>query len=897
MPILRNATRDVLRGGVSYSALGRRKAFLKPTEAPVGDEQGNGSFAPQGISANGSTYWTLGADVGAASAYCLLSVPINPGAIGTTQAICRQDTNQFQVNVRAGGNIEVIGKNAANTTILDIRGSTVFTADAGWKHLLIAIDMFNQANTKMLINGVAETLTVNTFATSGDLAINFAGGGNFGVCAKPNGIAPYTGGISTFWIYPGQWLDLTVTANVEKFFKDGKVVYPGSDGSTPLSSQPPVYLEGDASVWNTPTNKGSLGNGSVTGAFTDAATDPSGTGGGGGSPEISYMTPVGVSLNGTDQGWKLGTFIHALSTKTVLAQGWFNPDDDETSGFLFGTAFNSRLFYNTDRLTFIGKSTTQDVVRFDGSSRFTSGTGWKHWMLAVDMDDQTKIHLLINGVPETLTFTTFVEGGEIDWAGGGDFGIGYKPNNETSFFKGGVSTVWVDPTQWADLSDPNVVSKWFANGQQVDLGADGSTPTGTQPPLYVKGDVTSGWATNDGSLSNGTVFGSPTDSSVDPHDPPGNPAGDGGSGGPVGTGSYWIPRGYFMRANQDGGSGYFSAARWDRAAAEPECRGFVPIIPWRAVETSEGVYNWAPLDDAISNAKSRGLELIIYLRLYLFSGDGRTLPAGVPDYILNDHNRFGGLSGSGGVFRHSTARNWRVAKWVPAVTERICQLHEAFYSYVSTHADGDIVKALVTNELADAPAAKITQWSGLARTPERIRDAVLKIVDRSCDARVRQNFIQPINYFQEAEQYIPTVYDRLVLKNAMAGIVDPLTPSGGFNGNNAVNEGMQQCARQAIPVYNHGEKGAGAYEQLNAIYADDGSRSLEHMFDMLYGEQIGMNVVCTCTQPTLNENIGGTTFDFEEVADFFRTTSNKVSADQKARWASIIDAASIPPAA
>lgn len=76
------------------------------------------------------------------------------------------------------------------------------------------------------------------------------------------------------------------------------------------------------------------------------------------------------------------------------------------------------------------------------------------------------------------------------------------------FFNGCLSEVYIQVGQFLDM-DITANRRLFidASGNPVDLGSDGSTPTGVQPEVYIPGDD---FADNKGTLANLAEVGSPT---------------------------------------------------------------------------------------------------------------------------------------------------------------------------------------------------------------------------------------------------------------------------------------------------------------------------------------------------------------------------------------------------
>lgn len=108
--------------------------------------------------------------------------------------------------------------------------------------------------------------------------------------------------------------------------------------------------------------------------------------------------------------------------------------------------------------------------------------------------------------------------------GDGDaFDVSYP--TETFWFLGPQDTVACDiseyyfaPGQFLDLTTQSNRRKFIsAGGKPVDLGADGSTPTGTAPAMFFSGDATA-FATNRGTGGAFTLTGSLTNASTSPSD-------------------------------------------------------------------------------------------------------------------------------------------------------------------------------------------------------------------------------------------------------------------------------------------------------------------------------------------------------------------------------------------
>lgn len=152
--------------------------------------------------------------------------------------------------------------------------TSVSLTDGNWHHVLCALRM-STSTIQLYVDGsnVATGTTID-----GTPVTAFFSDTNWAMCDTVGGGNPLTADISEFYFAPGQYLDISVQSNREKYRSPGgKPVDLGITGSTPTGSQPAVYLSvrpsDAATVWA--TNKGSGGNFTITGSLAIAATSPS----------------------------------------------------------------------------------------------------------------------------------------------------------------------------------------------------------------------------------------------------------------------------------------------------------------------------------------------------------------------------------------------------------------------------------------------------------------------------------------------------------------------------------------------------------------------------------------------------------------------------------------------
>lgn len=144
-----------------------------------------------------------------------------------------------------------------------------------WKHVLISWDTAFAIGNKLFtmhIDGVDASPTLGL--EEGDsFSLDYSDVDNIFVGSENNGLSKYPGDMAELYFAPGQWLDFNDPANIEKFYKDGKPVYLGSDGSLPTGVAPAIYLNGDYTDFH--VNRGTGGDFTVNGSLTAASSSPS----------------------------------------------------------------------------------------------------------------------------------------------------------------------------------------------------------------------------------------------------------------------------------------------------------------------------------------------------------------------------------------------------------------------------------------------------------------------------------------------------------------------------------------------------------------------------------------------------------------------------------------------
>ncbi len=145
--------------------------------------------------------------------------------------------------------------------------STWATASAGAvHHIVVSIDLTNTAKRHVYVDGVAQSVTWTTYDTANP-NIDWTVSSWFVMHGPSNGFGDCGGQVGQVW-FNTSYIDLSVPANLAKFYNAGKPVYLGADGSLPTGSQPLIYLPefGDRAG----INRGTGGDYTATGTLPAA---------------------------------------------------------------------------------------------------------------------------------------------------------------------------------------------------------------------------------------------------------------------------------------------------------------------------------------------------------------------------------------------------------------------------------------------------------------------------------------------------------------------------------------------------------------------------------------------------------------------------------------------------
>jgi hypothetical protein len=150
---------------------------------------------------------------------------------------------------------------------------------------------------------------------------------------------------------------------------------------------------------------------------------------------------------------------------------------------------------------FARNSAEATLLNLRSTSTVTAAGGWVHVYACIDLADTGKRKIYFNGVSDSLSVTTYTDD-TIDMADTDyRFVVATATGLPASLATAAYAELWFNDSY---LDSP---SSFASGGKPISLGSDGSTPTGSAPVFYLKGDG-NGFNVNSGTGGNFTITGS-----------------------------------------------------------------------------------------------------------------------------------------------------------------------------------------------------------------------------------------------------------------------------------------------------------------------------------------------------------------------------------------------------
>jgi len=230
-----------------------------------------------------------------------------------------------------------------------------------------------------------------------------------------------------------------------------------------------------------------------------------------------------ATFDGGDELQRAAPGVFPSDGKEFSFSFWFNlADEDDNVQVLFACRDSSANRFLLQRspsggaqdnnLAIVGRNTSNTLIlyiesllnsngQFDSSSR---STGWNHFLCSGNLATSA-FHMYANGVNVLDTGATYVVNQNLDFTG--IFHVG-RIGADSSGFYGEIAEFWLDDS-FIDFSSSTNREKFRSSGgAAVDVGSDGSTPTGSSPLVYLhldSGETGNNFASNAGTGGDLTV--------------------------------------------------------------------------------------------------------------------------------------------------------------------------------------------------------------------------------------------------------------------------------------------------------------------------------------------------------------------------------------------------------
>tara|TARA_R110000764_G_scaffold208961_1_gene294602 strand:+ start:401 stop:1171 length:771 start_codon:yes stop_codon:yes gene_type:complete len=249
-----------------------------------------------------------------------------------------------------------------------------------------------------------------------------------------------------------------------------------------------------------------------------------------GGHDVNVYKIGAVHFDGTNDHGKLYSAMTGLSNGKELTMSYWikmgaGSDGSAMEASMCNFPATNRGYINErkadNKLRHYGSQTNSSTsIEITTSNTITESSGWTHVMFSYRLASTPLIHFYVNNVDVKTVQTS--NNTNVDFvASEAQHELGSVRGAQAKF-KGDMADHWFTTT-YIDLSDANQRAKFVVPNsiKPVDLGADGSIPTGSQPLVFFHhniGEDASDFVTNRGSAQNYVEVGELTESSSIPTD-------------------------------------------------------------------------------------------------------------------------------------------------------------------------------------------------------------------------------------------------------------------------------------------------------------------------------------------------------------------------------------------
>lgn len=166
-----------------------------------------------------------------------------------------ETTLAFLIRLNANNEVQVFGlqtgsSNIAINLVTDLLTAGVNMYDGEAHHILAAWDLANTYG-QILVDGAE---TIYTAGTLNNVLIDYSGTQDFfmagGITGVGSGFQKWFGEVGQYYLNLEETIDISVQANLDKFWVDGPVSL-GTNGEIPTGNSPLVFFNNDETTFNT----------------------------------------------------------------------------------------------------------------------------------------------------------------------------------------------------------------------------------------------------------------------------------------------------------------------------------------------------------------------------------------------------------------------------------------------------------------------------------------------------------------------------------------------------------------------------------------------------------------------------------------------------------------------
>jgi hypothetical protein len=199
----------------------------------------------------------------------------------------------------------------------------------------------------------------------------------------------------------------------------------------------------------------------------------------------------------------------AANSKKGILSFWFYHDAPASAQMVFHADPCMQIQTFGDSKFYITGGSGGAIFTFAFANTY-SGSAWHHLLAAWDHTGSSVLQLYLDGV-SNITVSTAHTGSDLAWGTENTYEFGSFSNGSSNIWNGGLAEFYLNTAEYLDISVQSNREKFrTSSGKPANLGATGSTPTGTAPSIYFhldNGETANNFAVNRAGNGNFTVTG------------------------------------------------------------------------------------------------------------------------------------------------------------------------------------------------------------------------------------------------------------------------------------------------------------------------------------------------------------------------------------------------------